>query len=65
MEESAAAILAKAPNAKLRFVLLDLCSLKSVREVSQELNQLSTPIDVLIANAGIVNSSPLVEEDDC
>ncbi len=43
-----------APNADVRFELLDLASLASIRDFAERINTSGVPIDVLINNAGVM-----------
>ncbi len=53
-EAAASAILARAPNAKLEILPLDLASLASVRALAETLGQRGERIDMLINNAGVM-----------
>jgi NAD(P)-dependent dehydrogenase (short-subunit alcohol dehydrogenase family) len=54
LEETEKAIKAKTPTAKIRLLIFDLASLKSVREAAAEVNGYPENIDILINNAGIM-----------
>lgn len=51
------------PDVKVKFVRLDLGSLKSVREAGVEINSLVTKIDILINNAAIM-ACPYAKTED-
>ena len=63
-ERAAEHIAAKASQAALRLVQLDLASLASVRQAVVELRSLSTRLDLLINNAGIMDVPYQRSEDD-
>lgn len=52
-ENACREIIQTSGNQNIRAAQLDLSSLESVNRFSQEMKQLSTPIDVLLCNAGI------------
>jgi NAD(P)-dependent dehydrogenase (short-subunit alcohol dehydrogenase family) len=54
IEETQAAILADAPNVKIRLLVFDLANLMSVRQAAKEVNEYAEKIDVLVNNAGIM-----------
>ena len=53
-DEAAAAIRARAPEAALDFVPLDLSSLESVRSVAADLRRSHEQLDLLVNNAGVM-----------
>jgi NAD(P)-dependent dehydrogenase (short-subunit alcohol dehydrogenase family) len=56
IEETQKTLLEKVPNLKIRILIFDLGSLKSVRDAAAEVNNYPEKIDVLINNAAIMAS---------
>lgn len=54
LKETENIILAASPNVKIKLLILDLASHKSVREAAAEINNSPEKIDVLINSAGIM-----------
>jgi NAD(P)-dependent dehydrogenase (short-subunit alcohol dehydrogenase family) len=63
-ERAIAQIRADMPRAKLAIKELDLCSLKSVATLGQELNAEGRPVDLLINNAGVMTPPKREQTDD-
>ncbi|KAJ7022615.1 NAD-P-binding protein [Mycena alexandri] len=56
IQATAADIKKESPNADLREIVLDLSSLKSVRQAAEQVLKYSGPVDVVITNAGVMGT---------
>ena len=56
-------IVAETGNEAVEFLPLDLGDLKSARRAADELNERGTPIDVLVANAGLAGQPGVGHQD--
>lgn len=57
-------IAALTPNADIRFEVLDLADLSSIRDFAARINEKAKPLDGLINNAGVMAVSPRKETKD-
>jgi len=57
VEEVAAEIKSKYPATRIEIVLLDLASQKAIRQAVSEINKLTSTLDILINNAGVMVTS--------
>jgi short-subunit dehydrogenase len=63
LKQTVTVIREEAPNAALRPLVVDLCSIASVRQAAAEVNGYEENIDVLINNAGVM-ATPYFETVD-
>jgi NAD(P)-dependent dehydrogenase (short-subunit alcohol dehydrogenase family) len=62
-EQTIKEISAKAPSAKVDYILVDLTSFKQVRAAAKKFNEKYDKLDVLINNAGLMYPEKVITED--